>query len=122
MLASLVFVGAVAGMGVADEGVIGYPAAGRRDPFVSMREVVGPGGHRTHCGTGLRGFAANELALRGTVRMKGTSTASLLGPDGRTYFARAGQQLCGGVIDAVSDGAVSVNEDGGRTVRLELAR
>ncbi len=78
-----------------------YDPAGRRDPFISlMSRGVEPAHDRKT--TGLGGLATVELVLRGVLESRGTYVALVSGPDGKTYPARANDQLLDGVIRSVT--------------------
>jgi hypothetical protein len=70
-------------------------------------------------------FGADEVVLKGIIRIEGGGYLSLLvGPDGKTYFARAGSRLKDGTIRAIDAASVTLDQqthDGGtREVRKAL--
>lgn len=82
-----------------------YDSQGRRDPFVSLRAAPArpPGG-------GLSSFLIHEVALRGIVRTPRGAIVVLLGPDGRSYFARVGARLFDGTVAAVEGSTVTFRQ------------
>ena len=123
MLETLMLAVVLGGVAVPDANpdALQYQVAGRRDPFVNPTADLGFSHKHDRCGTGLKAFFAEELTMRGTVRVGSAFTAALSSSDGRTYFARAGQALCDGVIAEIAPGTVIVQQ-GSRVVRLQLPR
>ena len=97
-----------------------YETGGRRDPFVSLLANVAPGaggddGVRL---PGMPGFLIQEMTLKGIVADRSGFIAMLEATDGKSYFARVGQQLYDGTITAMDAATVSFHQD----VRDPLAR
>jgi Tfp pilus assembly protein PilP len=82
-----------------------YNAEGRRDPFVNLLrrgsgvDMTATAGPRPH---GLKGLAAGEVTLKGTMASKGAYVAILQGSDSRTYVVRAGEKLYDGQVRSIT--------------------
>lgn len=92
--------------------VFTYSPDGRRDPFVSLiARGSEPRGRSGEAGAGLAGLAVAELSVRGVVQTGRGPVAMVQAPDGRTYLARANDQLLDGTIKTVTpDGLVILQE------------
>jgi len=97
-----------------------YETGGRRDPFISLLANVarGAGGDDGIRLPGMPGFLIQEMTLKGIVSDRSGFIAMLEGTDGKSYFARVGQQLYDGTITAMDAASVSFYQD----VRDPLAR
>jgi len=100
-----------------------YRAEGRRDPFVSLlrrgSEVASTPGVR---GPGLKGLAAGEVTLRGTVASQGGYVAILQGADSKTYIVRPGEQLADGTIRSITADAMVILQQVNDPLSLEKQR
>jgi Tfp pilus assembly protein PilP len=82
-----------------------YNAEGRRDPFVNLLrrgsgvDMTANAGPRPN---GLKGLAAGEVTLKGTMASKGAYVAILQGSDSRTYVVRAGEKLYDGQVRSIT--------------------
>jgi Tfp pilus assembly protein PilP len=82
-----------------------YNAEGRRDPFVNLLrrgsgvDMTATAGPRPN---GLKGLAAGEVTLKGTMASKGAYVAILQGSDSRTYVVRAGEKLYDGQVRSIT--------------------
>jgi type IV pilus assembly protein PilP len=72
-----------------------YDPAGRRDPFKSLLATGGPKSGQKE---GLPGVLIEELQLQGIWRVKSGLIAQMLGPAGKTYLVRKGDQLADGEV------------------------
>lgn len=79
-----------------------YRPAGRRDPFLNLRnaEVESATPHRR--GTGLAALMTDDLSVRGVVKSAGVLLAMVKGPDTKTYVVHVGDTLADGTITAVT--------------------
>ena len=105
----------------------GYEGSGRRDPFV--RPGSAPGTAATSCGLrGLEGVRARDLAVRGIVKTPEGFLALLVGPNGESHVARAGDRLRNGKVSSIEPAGVTLQEEAGsgdgrqqsRQVRVRL--
>jgi hypothetical protein len=101
-------------------GGFSYNSMGRRDPFVSLNQPVGPDRGPKTRKPGMEGFLIQEIALKGIVRTKGGGTglaqrpgyiAMFLGADGKSYFVGPGQRLYDGEIVAVDATSVTFRQE-----------
>lgn len=82
-----------------------YNPEGRRDPFVNLLrrgsgvDMTANAGPRPN---GLKGLAAGEVTLKGTMASKGAYVAILQGSDSRTYVVRAGEKLYDGQVRSIT--------------------
>jgi Tfp pilus assembly protein PilP len=82
-----------------------YNPEGRRDPFVNLLrrgsgvDLNANSGPRPN---GLKGLAAGEVTLKGTMASKGAYVAILQGSDSRTYVVRAGEKLYDGQVRSIT--------------------
>jgi Tfp pilus assembly protein PilP len=82
-----------------------YNPEGRRDPFVNLLrrgsgvDMTATTGPRPN---GLKGLAAGEVTLKGTMASKGAYVAILQGSDSRTYVVRAGEKLYDGQVRSIT--------------------
>ena len=87
-----------------------YKPEGRRDPFVPLAAQSTQ--RRTSCPLpGLAALPIDTAALRGIVRTPGGPIAMLTGPDGRSYFAHAGERLCDGEITSIGPEVVEFRQE-----------
>jgi Tfp pilus assembly protein PilP len=86
-----------------------YHPEGRRDPFVSL---LRRGTASTHVPSvrvaGLKGLAASEVTLRGTLASQGGYVAILQGADSKTYIVHPGEQLADGTIRSITADAMVI--------------
>jgi hypothetical protein len=79
-----------------------YNPEGRRDPFVSLLR----GGSDQRAApvgvTGLAGLTVAEISVRGVVAGGTGYVAMVMGPDNKTYIARANDKLLDGTVKAVT--------------------
>src|SRR5262245_9450825 len=101
---------AVSNPSVTSDDSLQYNSEGRRDPFVSLMRPLEA--HVIACPPGLPGYKVSELALKGTVKVKGEYVALLVAPNGKTYFVRKGQPLYDGRIVEIGPGTATVQQDG----------
>jgi Tfp pilus assembly protein PilP len=90
--------------GVAPQG-FSYSPEGRRDPFVNL--LRRGSGVDTSANTGprpagLKGLAAGEVTLKGTMASRGSFVGILQGSDTRTYVVRQGERLWDGTIRSIT--------------------
>lgn len=82
-----------------------YNPEGRRDPFVNLVrrgtgvDLKAAAGSRP---SGLKGLAASEVTLKGTMASQGAYVGILQGSDARTYVVRPGQQLFDGTVRSIT--------------------
>ena len=82
-----------------------YNPEGRRDPFVNLLrrgsgvDLNANSGPRPN---GLKGLAAGEVTLKGTMASQGAYVAILQGSDSRTYVVRAGEKLYDGQVRSIT--------------------
>ncbi len=82
-----------------------YHAEGRRDPFVNLLRRGSGVDQTANAGprpNGLKGLAAGEVTLKGTMASKGAYVAILQGSDSRTYVVRAGEKLYDGQVRSIT--------------------
>lgn len=92
-------------------GAYTYVPANRRDPFVSLIKPIDAGARAATKKPGMEGFLIQEVALRGIVRSQGGMTAMFQGPDGKSYFVKAGQRLFDGSIVSVDPASVTFRQE-----------
>jgi Tfp pilus assembly protein PilP len=84
-----------------------YRPAGRRDPFLNLRNAEVESATPQRRGTGLAALMTDELSVRGVVKSAGVLLAMVKGPDTKTYVVHVGDTLADGTITAVTaDGLV----------------
>ncbi|HXV59520.1 MAG TPA: hypothetical protein VEK15_02415 [Vicinamibacteria bacterium] len=96
-----------------------YEAGGRRDPFVSLAlgiDILLPEGQRPQ---GLAGMLIQEVSLRGIVKTKDGYIALIQGTDNKSYFARIGERLYDGSIQAIDDEKVVFRQEINDPLRIE---
>ncbi|HSF16753.1 MAG TPA: hypothetical protein VLK65_14485 [Vicinamibacteria bacterium] len=96
-----------------------YEAGGRRDPFVSLAlgiDILLPEGQRPQ---GLAGMLIQEVSLRGIVKTKNGYIALIQGTDNKSYFARVGERLYDGSIQAIDDARVVFRQEINDPLRIE---
>ncbi len=79
-----------------------YNPEGRRDPFVSL---IRGGSDQRAARTGVAGLAGlsvEEISVRGVVAGNSGYVAMVMGPDNKTYIARANDKLLDGTVKAVT--------------------
>ncbi len=92
-------------------GAYTYVPGNRRDPFVSLVKPIDATTRAAAKKPGMEGFLIQEVALRGIVRMQQGMTAMFQGPDGKSYFVRAGQRLFDGSIISVDPASVTFRQE-----------
>jgi Tfp pilus assembly protein PilP len=88
-----------------------YNPEGRRDPFVNLLKRgtgVDTASSANLRPTGVKGLAANEVVLKGTMASRGAFVAILQGADTRTYVVHAGEQLYDGTIRSITADAMVI--------------
>ena len=79
-----------------------YNPEGRRDPFVSLLRG-GSDQRAARTGVaGLAGLSVDEISVRGVVAGNNGYVAMVMGPDNKTYIARANDKLLDGTVKAVT--------------------
>ena len=79
-----------------------YDPSGRRDPFVSLLRG-GSDQRAARIGVaGLAGLTVDEISVRGVVAGNNGYVAMVMGPDNKTYIARANDKLLDGTVKAVT--------------------
>jgi Tfp pilus assembly protein PilP len=79
-----------------------YNPEGRRDPFVSLLRG-GSDQRAARAGvTGLAGLSVDEISVRGVLAGGNGYVAMVMGPDNKTYTARANDKLLDGTVKAVT--------------------
>lgn len=79
-----------------------YNPEGRRDPFVSLLRG-GSDQRAARIGVaGLAGLTVDEISVRGVVAGNTGYVAMVMGPDNKTYIARANDKLLDGTVKAVT--------------------
>ena len=79
-----------------------YNPEGRRDPFVSLLRG-GSDQRAARIGVaGLAGLTVDEISVRGVVAGNNGYVAMVMGPDNKTYIARANDKLLDGTVKAVT--------------------
>ena len=79
-----------------------YNPEGRRDPFVSLLRG-GSDQRAARIGVaGLAGLTVDEISVRGVVAGNSGYVAMVMGPDNKTYIARANDKLLDGTVKAVT--------------------
>lgn len=95
-----------------------YDAGGRRDPFVSLAlgmNVLPPEARPP----GLQGMLIQEVSLRGIVKTTDGYIAMIQGTDNKSYFARTGERLYDGNIQAIDDEKVVFRQEINDPLRIE---
>jgi Tfp pilus assembly protein PilP len=101
-----------------------YRPEGRRDPFVSLLRRGTPAVPATVGlrAPGLKGLAASEVTLRGTLASQGGFVAILQGADSKTYIVRPGERLADGTIRAITADALVILQPVNDPLSLEKQR
>ena len=100
-----------------------YRSEGRRDPFVSLlRRGTQPANAPRVRPPGLKGLAAGEVTLRGTVASQGGYVAILQGSDSKTYIVRPGEHLADGTIRSITADAMVILQQINDPLSLEKQR
>jgi Tfp pilus assembly protein PilP len=92
-------------------GAYTYVPANRRDPFVSLIKPIDAATRAAAKKPGMEGFLIQEVALRGVVRTQGAMVAMFQGPDGKSYFVKAGQRLFDGSVISVDAAGVLFRQE-----------
>lgn len=87
-----------------------YDPQGRRDPFVSLRNVTANAGLPQNRPPGLAGVSINEIVIRGIVRSGSDFIALAQSPDGRTFQLRRNARLFDGVVKQIALDAVTFTQ------------
>jgi len=88
-----------------------YNPQGRRDPFISLLKPVAETGQGKKP-QGVAGIMIQELALKGIVKDAVLGYIALLvGPNGTTYFCKAGQRMYDGAITAIDAATVKFRQE-----------
>ena len=100
-----------------------YRSEGRRDPFVSLLRRGTQSAHVPGIRlAGLKGLAASEVTLRGTLASQGGYVAILQGADSKTYIVRPGEQLADGTIRSITADAMVILQQINDPLSLEKQR
>lgn len=87
-----------------------YDPQGRRDPFVSLRNVTANAGLPQNRPPGLAGVSIGEIVIRGIVRSGSDFIALAQSPDGRTFQLRRNARLFDGVVKQITLDAVTFTQ------------
>ena len=82
-----------------------YNPEGRRDPFVNLLQRGSGIDTPSNSGSrpaGLKGLAAGEVTLKGTMASQGAYVAILQGSDARTYVVHQGEKLFDGTVRSIT--------------------
>ena len=80
-----------------------YNPEGRRDPFVSLLRGGDPiSAPRGPAWPAWRASSVDEISVRGVVAGNSGYVAMVMGPDNKTYIARANDKLLDGTVKAVT--------------------
>jgi hypothetical protein len=95
-----------------------YDARGRRDPFISLALGLNilPPEERI---PGLGGMLIQEVSLRGIVRTSEGYVAMIEGTDNKSYFAREGERMYDGTIEAIDSEKVVFRQEINDPLRIE---
>ena len=95
-----------------------YDARGRRDPFISLALGMNvlPPEERI---PGLGGMLIQEVSLRGLVRTSEGYIAMIQGTDNKSYFAREGERMYDGMIEAIDSEKVVFRQEINDPLRIE---
>jgi len=117
--------GAPEGLEIPDEidimegtGGVSYDARGRRDPFISLAlglNILRPEERIP----GLGGMLIQEVSLRGIVRTSEGYIAMIQGTDNKSYFAREGERMYDGTIEAIDSEKVVFRQEINDPLRIE---
>ena len=116
--------GALEGIEIPDEidimegSGVTYDARGRRDPFISLALGLNvlPPEERI---PGLGGMLIQEVSLRGIVRTSEGYIAMIQGTDNKSYFAREGERMYDGMIEAIDSEKVVFRQEINDPLRIE---
>ena len=117
--------GAAEGLEIPDEidimentGGFTYDARGRRDPFISLALGLNilPPEERI---PGLGGMLIQEVSLRGIVKTSEGYIAMIQGTDNKSYFAREGERMYDGTIEAIDSEKVVFRQEINDPLRIE---
>lgn len=97
---------------------VSYDARGRRDPFISLALGLNilPPEERI---PGLGGMLIQEVNLRGIVRTSEGYVAMIEGTDNKSYFAREGERMYDGTIEAIDSEKVVFRQEINDPLRIE---
>lgn len=87
-----------------------YDPQGRRDPFISLRNVTANAGLPQNRPPGLAGVSVGEIVIRGIVRSGADFIALAQSPDGRTFQLRRNARLFDGVVKQITLDAVTFTQ------------
>ena len=95
-----------------------YDARGRRDPFISLALGLNilPPEERI---PGLGGMLIQEVSLRGIVRTSEGYIAMIQGTDNKSYFAREGERMYDGMIEAIDSEKIVFRQEINDPLRIE---
>jgi hypothetical protein len=99
-------------------GGVTYDARGRRDPFISLAlglNILSPEERIP----GLGGMLIQEVSLRGIVRTSEGYIAMIQGTDNKSYFAREGERMYDGTIEAIDSEKVVFRQEINDPLRIE---
>jgi type IV pilus assembly protein PilP len=88
-----------------------YNPEGRRDPFVNLLRRGSGMDTSNNSGSrpaGLKGLAAGEVTLKGTMASQGSYVGILQGADARTYVVHQGEQLYDGTVRSITADALVI--------------
>ncbi len=95
-----------------------YDARGRRDPFISLALGLNilPPDKRI---PGLGGMLIQGVSLRGIVRTSEGYIAMVQGTDNKSYFAREGERMYDGMIEAIDSEKIVFRQEINDPLRIE---
>ena len=88
-----------------------YNPEGRRDPFVNLLQRGSGIDTPSNSGSrpaGLKGLAAGEVTLKGTMASQGSYVGILQGADARTYVVHQGERLLDGTVRSITADALVI--------------
>ena len=105
-------------IGVMEGTGFNYDARGRRDPFISLALGLNilPPEERI---PGLGGMLIQEVSLRGIVRTSEGYIAMIQGTDNKSYFAREGERMYDGMIEAIDSEKIVFRQEINDPLRIE---
>ncbi len=95
-----------------------YDSRGRRDPFISLAlglNILSPEERIP----GLGGMLIQEVSLRGIVRTSEGYIAMIQGTDNKSYFAREGERMYDGMIEAIDSEKIVLRKEINDPLRIE---
>jgi Tfp pilus assembly protein PilP len=99
-----------------------YKVEGRRDPFLSLVNRATETRVMQKKPEGLRGVSFDDITLKGIFRAPGGLVALLLGPNGKTYRVRVGDQMYDAVVKAITADTLVVLQEVNDPLSLQKQR